>query len=168
MTGLKKILNKIFVFLVDIILLTIDVIKHIVLPNRKRKGNILNSILVFFIGLIEILNHFEYGFFQMSKIFEHRYIRQGVIIITAFLFLLSSLEWTRGQGINIGNSSTTAIQSQPKAFKSISFKKVTKATNWLKRTSLAFKPLANICLLPDTLIHFPSIKSYLLIRSILI
>jgi hypothetical protein len=168
MAELKKISDKVLVLLFDIILLTIGVIKEIVLPNRKRKGNLLNSLFVFFVGTVEILDHFEYGIFQMTKIFKHKYIRQGVIIISAFLFLLSSFEWTREQEINIAHSNSNVIELPQKALKSIPFNKAKRATNWFKKTSLALKPSANICLLPGNFIDSSPVKRYLFIRSILI
>jgi hypothetical protein len=168
MTALKKIITKVFVLLLDIVLLTIRIIKHIVLPNRKRKGNILNSVFVFFIETVEILNRFEHGIFQMTKIFKHRYIRQGVIIISVFLFLLSSFEWIRGQEINTSGSNSNALQFPQKTFKSISFNKATKATDCLKKSCIALRPLANIDPLPNASTYSTSVKRYLLIRSILI
>lgn len=168
MTDLKKIFNKVLALLLDIVLLTISTIKQLVLPSYKRKGNILHSVFVFFIGTIEILNRFEHGIFQMAKIFKHRYIRQGVIIISTFLFLLSSFEWTRGQEINTSNSNVNAVQLQPKVFKSISFNKATKAKDCLKKSCIALRPLARICPLPNVSIYSTSVKRYLLIRSILI
>ena len=169
MIRLKYFLNTVFLFLFDIILLAIGVIKQIVLPNRRRKGNILNSILVFFIGLVEILNHFEYGIFQMSKVFKHRYVRQGVIIATAFLFLLSSFEWTNEKEINRTSLNASVIEHPQKLLRSISLNEGTIGTNWFKKTSLAlFRPLANICHISDAVIHSNSVKRYLLIRSILI
>ena len=168
MSDLKKIVTKVFILLLDIVLLTIRIITHIVLPNRKRKGNLLNSLFVFFVGTVEILNHFEYGIFQMAKVFKHKYVRQGVIIISAFLFLLSSFEWTRAQEINISNSNANTVELQPKVFKSISFNKATKAAGCLNTFYIALRPSANICHLPNNSIYSTSVKRYLLIRSILI
>lgn len=90
------------------------------------------------------------------------------MIISAFLFLLSSFEWTRGQEINISNSNANTVQLQPKVLRSISFNKATKATDYLKKSCIALRPLANICPLPNASIYSTSVKRYLLIRSILI
>ncbi len=168
MTEPKKILIKVFVLFLEVVLLSIRIIKNVVLPNRKRKGNILNSVFVFFVGTVEILNRFEYGIFQMKKIFQHKYVRQGVIIIGAFLFLLSSLEWTKRQGINVSDANYTSVQLPQKVSKSISFTKVTKATGCLTISCISVNPLANIFPLGDTPIYSTSVKRYLLIRSILI
>ena len=168
MIGLKKFLNTVFLFLFDIILLAIGVIKQIVLPNRRRKGNILNSILVFFIGLVEILNHFEYGIFQMSKVLKHRYVRQGLIITTAFLFLLSSFEWTNEKEINRTSLNASVIEHPQKVLEGIPFNKAKRATYWLKKTSLALNHSVNICRLPVNFLDSTPVKRYLFIRSILI
>src|SRR5258708_39268614 len=79
MTELKKIVRKIFMLFLDITLFTIKIIKGIILPNRKTKGNILSSLFVFFIGAVEILNQFEHGIFQMTKVFKLKHVRKGVI-----------------------------------------------------------------------------------------
>lgn len=165
MTDLKKIASKVFVLLLDIVLLTISIIKHIVLPNRKRKGNILNSVFVFFIGTVEILNRFEHGVFQMTKIFRHRYIRQGVIIISTFLFLLSSFEWANGQEINIRNAKTNTVQLQAKVSRSISIKK---ATNGIIKSVIVAKPSIRNNYYPASITCVQSVKKYILFRNILI
>lgn len=168
MPDLKKIFYKIFVLLFDIILLTIEVIKEIVLPNRKRKGNVLKSIFAVFVGIIEILARFEFGLFQMTKVFKHRYIRQGIIIISAFLFLLSSFEWTNDQKLNVGHSNANAVELSQKALKSIPFDKAKSVTTYLKKTSLALKPPGNIYDHPGNFVDANPVKRYLFIRSILI
>jgi hypothetical protein len=168
MTELKKISYKVFVLLFDIILLNIGVIKDIVLPNRKRKGNLLNSLFVFFVGTVEILDHFEYGIFQMTKIFRHRYIRQGVIIISAFLFLLSSFEWSSEKEINRTFLNANVTQLPQKVLKSIPFNKAKRATNSLEKTSLALNHSVNIYRLPGNFLDSTPVKRYLFIRSILI
>lgn len=98
MQEIKKIISKIFVLVLDILLFAFRILKQIVLPGKKRKGNILSSLFVFFVGTIERLFPFEHGFFKMAAIFKLKYLRQGVIIIGALLFLLSSFEWAGGSG----------------------------------------------------------------------
>ena len=90
----KKIVIKILCLLVDIFLLGIKIIKQIVLPGKSNNGNIISSVLVFFIGLVERLYLFEYGFFRMKNIFKLKYVRRGVIIIAGILFILASFECT--------------------------------------------------------------------------
>ncbi|MEO6905735.1 MAG: hypothetical protein ABI148_05195 [Ginsengibacter sp.] len=165
MTDLKKIVTKVFILLLDIVLLTIRIITHIVLPNRKRKGNILNSVFVFFVGTVEILNRFEYGIFQMAKIFKHKYIRKGVIVISTFLFLLSSFEWANGQEVNIRNDKTNTVQLQAKVSRSVSIKK---ATNSIIKSFIAAKPSIRNDYYTASILYLPSIKKYILFRNILI
>ncbi len=107
MCQFKKITIKILLLILDIFVLAYKIGKQIILPNKKRKGNILSSLYVFFIGTIEMLFNFEHGFFRLSSIFRQKHIKQGLIIIGAFLFLLSSIEWTGNEKQTIhrtGNS----------------------------------------------------------------
>ena len=100
MSEIKKIISKILILLFGILLFAFSIIRQIVLPNKRRKGNILSSLFIFFTGTIERLISFEHGFFKMAAIFKLKYCRQGVIIIGALLFLLSSFEWAAGSNIS--------------------------------------------------------------------
>jgi len=97
MFKLKNIVSKILILLHDILLFAFEVIKQIVLPTKKRKGNVLSSLFIFFVGLIERLIPFEHGLFKMARIFKLKYFKQGLIILGALLFLLSSFEWVSDQ-----------------------------------------------------------------------
>lgn len=99
MSEIKKIISKILILLFGILLFAFSIIRQIVLPNKRRKGNILSSLFIFFTGTIERLISFEHGF-KMAAIFKLKYCRQGVIIIGALLFLLSSFEWAAGSNIS--------------------------------------------------------------------
>ena len=90
-------MKKILFLLVDILLLAYKIIRQIILPNKKSKGNILSGLYVFFIGTIERFFNFEHGSFNIAKVFRQKYIKQGLIIIGAFLFLLSSFEWAKNE-----------------------------------------------------------------------
>ena len=46
MFKLKSIVNKVIILLIEILLFTFQVIKQIVLPTKKRKGNILSSLFI--------------------------------------------------------------------------------------------------------------------------
>ncbi len=114
MNSLKQIAGKFYALLYEIILFIIGIVKQLILPTSKRKGNILQSVFIFFIGLVAIINRFEYGMFKMSAIFRQKNIRQLVIVISSLLFLLSSLEWTRAEAISkteIQNNSNVATLS---------------------------------------------------------
>jgi len=97
MKELKQILLKLLLLLADILMFAFNTVKQVILPNRRRKGNLLSSLFIFFIGLVERLNYFEHGIFTMSAVFRKKYIRQGIFIIGGILFLLSLFEWTGNQ-----------------------------------------------------------------------
>jgi hypothetical protein len=77
MTEIKNVLLKVFALAVDIFLLSFQTIKQLVLPNCKRKGNLLSSVVIFFVGIIDRLNSLEHGFL----IWQHslkKYVRQAI------------------------------------------------------------------------------------------
>jgi hypothetical protein len=94
MNDLKKITGKVVLLLWDILIFTYQIIRKIILPNRRRKGNILSSLLSFFVGFIERILTFEQSILRQPFVFTHKYVRQALVIATTFLFLISSLEWT--------------------------------------------------------------------------
>jgi hypothetical protein len=100
MSELKNISLKVFALIMDIILLGYKIIKQLSLPNRRKKGNILSSLFIFFIGIIERLNFFEHGIFSMAAIVRKKYIKQTIFIIGFILFLLSLFEWTADQRLS--------------------------------------------------------------------
>lgn len=110
MHKIKKIFNKVFLLLLDVALLTFQTLKQVVLPNKKRKGNILSSLLIFFIGIIETLDHFEHGIFKVIDIFKLKYLKQSVFLIATFLFFLSSFEWKVNPELNVETCAITSLQ----------------------------------------------------------
>ncbi len=106
----------------DIFLLGYKVIKQLSLPNRTRKGNLLSSLFIFFIAIIERLNFFEHGIFSMAALFRNKYVKQTIFLVGFILFLLSLFEWTGNQRlsnkaeiasterVNSGVSGKTAVQ----------------------------------------------------------
>ncbi|HWB27678.1 MAG TPA: hypothetical protein VG738_19515 [Chitinophagaceae bacterium] len=94
---MQKIITKTVFFAIDILLLLFNVIRQIVLPNRKRKGNILSSIFLFFILLAEKMIAFEKSLLQQPWLLKSRYIKRGLILTSIFLFLVSSFEWKINQ-----------------------------------------------------------------------
>ena len=97
----KKIASKVFILLIEIILLIITTAGKVILPNKKRKGNILSSLFIFFIGVIEILNRFEIGLFQVAKLFRQKHVKQAIVIASAFLFLLTTFEWVPAKEVQL-------------------------------------------------------------------
>jgi hypothetical protein len=98
---------KVLNLLLDILVFTWLVVRRVILPTRNRKGNLLSSLLTFFIGLLERVVSFEKSVLQRPVVFTHKYVKQGLIIAVGFLFLLSSFEWT------IGPSADAAASGSP-------------------------------------------------------
>ena len=107
MKEVQKIAQKVFVLVLDILLFTWQVVRRVLLPTRSRKGNVLSSLLTFFVGLLERIVTFEKSILQRPVIFTHKYVKQGLVIAVGFLFLLSSFEWT------IGPSTDTVVNGAP-------------------------------------------------------
>lgn len=97
MKEIKEIFIKIVRLFLDILLFTYNIIRQVVLPNKKRKGNILSSLFVFFVGVVKKISHFEHRSFQMAIVFNQKYVRKGLFLIGAVLLLLSSFEWMNNE-----------------------------------------------------------------------
>lgn len=110
MQEVKKIANKILLLLVDVVRFAFHTVKQVVLPNRKRKGNILSSLFIFFIGLMERLHQFEHGYFKPADVFKLKYLKQGIVITAAFLFFLSSFEWKPIRELNYKATAASSLQ----------------------------------------------------------
>ena len=91
---IKKIVLKIWLLLIDILFFGYKTVKQIKLPAKGKKGNLLSSVFIFFVGIIERIANFEYGVFHMATVLRRKYIKQSLLIGATLLFLLSSLEWT--------------------------------------------------------------------------
>src|SRR5260221_12962225 len=104
MKKVSKISNKAILLLVDFILLLIDIlvftyqtIRALILPTRRRKGNILSSLLSFFVGLLEKAISFEKSVLCQPVVFKHNYVKQVLVLAAVYLFSFSylvSCGWT--------------------------------------------------------------------------
>ena len=97
MNELRKIAYKVILLIWDVLVFTYQIVRKIILPNRRRKGNILSSLLSLFVGLMERILSFEKSILRQPVVFTHKYVRQALVIAAAFLFLISSFEWTVDQ-----------------------------------------------------------------------
>ncbi|HET7118289.1 MAG TPA: hypothetical protein VFI29_17460 [Hanamia sp.] len=100
MASIKKIAGKILILILDILLFSYSIAKQIALPARRKKGNLLYSLFIFFVGIIERVGNFEYGVFHMANLLRRKYIKQSLLIVASVLFLFSSLEWTGEKILN--------------------------------------------------------------------
>ena len=116
MKSIQKIAQKALVFLMDILIFTWQVVRRVILPTRSRKGNVLSSLLTFFLGLLERIVSFEKSLLQRPVVFTHKYVKQGLIIAVGLLFLLSSFEWTIGPAAGTAtNESQELVACAPAA-----------------------------------------------------
>ena len=114
MKEVQKIAQKVLVLVLDILLFTWQVVRRVLLPTRSRKGNVLSSLLTFFVGLLERIVSFEKSILQRPVIFTHKYVKQGLVIAVGFLFLLSSFEWTIGPSTDMAaNGSPEVVACAP-------------------------------------------------------
>lgn len=93
MTNLKNIVRGTWFLLVNILLTGYGLLKKITLPSLNRKGNVLGSVFLWFIDIVERIIAFEKEIFHSSWLIRNRFVKQGLMIATVFLFLLSSIEW---------------------------------------------------------------------------
>jgi hypothetical protein len=110
MKEVRKIAHNSILFLCDILVFAYQTVSKVILPNRHQKGNILYSLMSFFVGLIERIQFFEKCILCRPLIFKHKHVKQGLILVAGFLFLLSSLEWTvNSSSISPGNENHATI-----------------------------------------------------------
>src|SRR5258707_15646789 len=94
MKEVQKIAHRVFVLLMDMLVFTFQVVRKVILPTGSRKGNLLSSLLTYFVGILDRIACFEKSILRQPVVFSHKYVKQGLIIAVGFLFLLSSLDWT--------------------------------------------------------------------------
>ncbi len=91
---------KILLLTVDILVFGCNIFRKIILPGRNSKGNMLTTIFIFFGGIIDRLNYFQNGSFNMASICRKKYVRQTILIVGGILFLLSLFEWMGDQKLS--------------------------------------------------------------------
>lgn len=92
MQELLTISKKLWRLLLQVVMLTIGLGKQTILPNRKRKGNLLNVLFLFYIGMIENIRQFEHRNFKMADLLQNSLVRKGLILLTFLLFFLTCYE----------------------------------------------------------------------------
>lgn len=165
MNEAKKIIKKILFLFFDILIFGYNTIRQMRLPARQRKGNLLSSLYLFFIGIIERVGNFEHGIFRMTNVLRQKYVRQSLLIIAGLLFLLSSFEWANEKNSNAAGNyveqrSTTDAQKtiSSKYFEVANYSKTETVFNFNRYSARK----NNFYLFP----FFSSLKTYLVIRSL--
>ncbi|HEY8657640.1 MAG TPA: hypothetical protein VIL78_01285 [Hanamia sp.] len=165
MNEIKKIISKVFLLIIDIFLFGYKIAKQVILPNRRKKGNILSSLFIFFIGIIERLDSFEYGVFLMANVLKRKYVKQSLLVIAGLLFLLSSIEWTGETNVNT-NPGNFIAQFSDAGVKKIIVSNHGEAVSYSATTYLD-RQYPTYKIIPHSSFPFSSsVKTFLLIRSI--
>ena len=165
MNEIKKTIGEVFILIIDVFLFAYKTGKEIILPGKRRKGNLLSSLLIFFIGVIERLDGFEHGVFRMANLLRKKYIKQSLLVITFLLFLLSSLEWTKEKAlININTNRSEQVSNN-----GISKETVGKCVEISSHSEVTSRysdfPVYKNIFQSNTSLT-PSVKTYLLIRNL--
>src|SRR5712692_4924072 len=98
----KAIFYKTSALLFDIYRLGYNIMSQIHLPSRKHKGNLLSSLFILAVGIVDSLIVFEQNILRTPKIFpilfRSRYIKQGMKIAAAILIIIYAFEWSGSNG----------------------------------------------------------------------
>lgn len=84
--------KKLGQILLSLVVLTVRLGKQTIFPNRKRKGNLLSVLFLFYIGLIEHVRQFEHRNFKMADLLQNKPIRSALMLLGFLLFFLTSFE----------------------------------------------------------------------------
>jgi hypothetical protein len=99
------------------------------LPSRKQKGNLLSSLFILIVGIIDRLAAFELSILRAPKLFpmlfRSKYVKQGLQIAAAIFFFVCAFEGS-GRKDTICNAITLSpsdisIQTSVKEQKFINF-----------------------------------------------
>jgi len=155
-------ISKISFFTIDILVFAFNVWKQVILPGKRKKGNVLSSLFIFFTGIVERIDSFEYGIFRMANVLKQKYIKQSLLLIAALLFLLSSFEWTGEKPIyNNSFGYTTQLCDTPIKVSVCNCCRTTIKSNVSEKTYHSDKKICLRRLIPNS-----SLKRFLLIGNI--
>ena len=165
MEELKKIVSNISRLIIDILLFGYNTTKQIILPGRRKKGNLFSSLFIFFVGIIERIGNFEHGVFRMANLLKQKYIKHSLLIVAGLLFLLSSIEWSGDKNINT-NSGNYIAQFSDAGVKKINLSKQSFVKEYSETTFQVREYPAYKNILQSSVALPSSVKTFLLIRSI--
>lgn len=87
--------------MINLVNLLRRVARQIVLPGRKKTGNLLTSVFLLFDGLVEQVLHCRRAVIGTTKIpawaLGKVWLRRGMLVVAWGLFILTSFEWGGGQ-----------------------------------------------------------------------
>lgn len=163
----RKILAKILLLVIDILVFGWKCMKQIILPGSGRKGNLLTTLFNLFDGLIDRLNDFQKNTFKVASLILKKRVKQIVLLLGTVLFLLSLLEWTPDQKNTYFSQAKCAEQYQ-RNNTGISAGHFEQEIFRVKNQTVTCKPSFESAVAFPSFSFVPSIKRYLLVRSLLI
>ena len=163
MNEIKKIIHKVYLLIIDILRFSYKTVSQVILPNRRKKGNLLSILFNLFVGIIERVAGFEHGVFLMANILKRKYIKQSLLIVTGFLFLLTSVEWTGDKNINT-NSGDYIAQFSNTVLKKVKHNNQKQVIVNSKTTYIASIYPAYKNILLSSTPHTSSVKAFLAIH----
>ena len=140
---IRKTTANIVLFLKAFAIVVTKVAKQMVLPNRRRKGNLLSSLLLFFIYLNDLIITFSWGFsIQFILRWKHYdravFLTKRVVLFTGCtLFLLSSFEWSYPESAQL-RPTDSVVQSGCDIYNSTQKKTIQYHAVVLKTTAAAW------------------------------
>lgn len=165
MNEIKKIISNISRLIIDILLFGYKTTRQIILPGRRKKGNLLSSLFIFFVGIIERIGNFEHGVFRMAHLLKQKYIKHSLLIVAGLLFLLSSIEWSGDKNLHT-NSANYIAQLSDAGVKKINIIKRRLVKDYSEPTFQVREYPAYKNILQSSVALPSSVKTFLLNRSI--
>lgn len=172
MEKLRPVLTKMGLFIKSLWLIGLKIAEQVVLPNRRRKGNILSSLLLLFISLTDLVTSFSWGIsFNSLSRWKHYdricfLVKKGTLIVCFLLFLLSSVEWSY-PAANILNQKDTIAKAEKQPARDSATRVVSYYSFAVTLSHDAYSPLAAFHTSYDSAPgYFTSPKIYLHCRNI--
>jgi hypothetical protein len=162
MAEIRKILFKIILQVVDILCHCLDVMRRITLPGKKRKGNLLSSLFLLYVDIIESLDKFEHRSFRISVFFRKKYVRLGLILTASLLLVLSTFE--SGNTLDIVPKTNSYPEQVALMNQTVECQRTQRSDIKINTSIAPFHPDQYISILPF-LEHDYSIKLYLFQRN---
>jgi len=103
MNNIRLISKQLSRFFMRLVVLLRQLQRQIILPNFEKKGNLLNTLFLFYIGIIDNIRHIEYRKFKMADLIRNRWMRKGLMLLTFLLYFLTSFEQPANLQVSSGD-----------------------------------------------------------------
>lgn len=92
MNQIKKTLLLLVKLFFAILLFGHKIVLQINLPSAKVKGNVLSSLFIFFVGVVDKISYFDQPLFYIPDILRSKYSKRTILLVASILFFLSLIE----------------------------------------------------------------------------